>query len=80
MKRLLLQTGDGRVIGVDPHPATGGILAQFPVGTVIEFGDSQAFIVGHRGPHGLVIVPITGEEAERICSSNGPTTIVSPAN
>jgi hypothetical protein len=80
MKRLLLQTGDGRVIGVDPHPATGGILAKFPVGTVIEFGDGQPFIVGHRGPHGLVIVPITAEEAERICSSDAPTTTASPVN
>ena len=80
MNLIAIRTATGKAITITPHPDAGGILAQFPVGTVVEFGDGQAFIVGHRGPIGIVMVPITSAEAERICSSDGPTTTASPVN
>jgi hypothetical protein len=57
---------DGFLVQV--HPDADAILADYPVGTVLELITGQNFVVGHHGSQGLVIVPITAEEAERVCS------------
>jgi hypothetical protein len=80
MKQLTLTTANNERLIVTSHPATGAILAGYPVGTVIQIADGQAFVVGHRASLGLVLVPITDTEAERLCGLCGEPTPNSNAN
>ena len=82
MKQLTLTTAHNERLIITAHPALGAILAGYPVGTVIQIADGQAFVVGHRATLGLVLVPITETEAERICGLGDvpPSTPNSNAN
>lgn len=61
-----------------PHqtmdPNTPAVLARYPLQALIQLLDGQHFMIVMKSDTCLILQPVSADLAERLCSSDDPTT------